>query len=107
MGRCRELSATTPNRPRATTSSASSLSEEGSRRSSPSSRSSSKHRAGRYRAPVRPGTIEVLGQRAGSDGYYWQIGAVVAPTTFPSSGPGAKTGLTEFEVRLFQVSDSE
>jgi hypothetical protein len=54
-----------------------------------------------------PGWIEVLAQRAGSDGYYWQIGAVVAPTTFPSSGPGAKTGLTEFEVRLFQVSDSE
>jgi hypothetical protein len=51
----------------------------------------------------QPG-FEVLAQRAGSDGYYWEIGAVVAPTTFPSSGPAHTTGLTKFEVRLFQVS---
>lgn len=52
----------------------------------------------------QPG-IEVLAQRAGSDGYYWEIGAVVSSSTFPSSGPGHTTGLTQFEVRLFQVSD--
>jgi hypothetical protein len=54
----------------------------------------------------QPG-FEVLAQRAGSDGYYWEIGAVVSPTTFPSSGPAQKTGLTQFEIRLFQVSDSD
>jgi hypothetical protein len=54
----------------------------------------------------QPG-FEVLAQRAGSDGYYWEIGAVVSPTTFPSSGPAKSTGLTKFEIRLFQVSDSD
>jgi hypothetical protein len=53
----------------------------------------------------QPG-FEVLAQRAGSDGYYWEIGAVVSPTTFPSSGTARSTGVTKFEVRLFQVSDS-
>jgi hypothetical protein len=57
-------------------------------------------------AKDQPG-YQVLAQRAGSDGYYWEIGAVVTDTTFPSSGPGAKSGLTHFEVRLLQVSDSE
>jgi hypothetical protein len=57
-------------------------------------------------AKNQPG-FEVLAQRAGSDGYYWEVGAVVAPTTFPTSGPAAKTGQTQFEIRLFQVSDSE
>lgn len=56
-------------------------------------------------AKNQPG-IEVLAERAGSDGYYWEIGAVVAPTTFPSSGPAAKTGITKYEVTLFQVSDT-
>jgi len=50
---------------------------------------------------------EVLAQRAGSDANYWQIGAVVSPTTFPTSGAGAKSGVTQFEIRLFQISDSE
>ena len=57
-------------------------------------------------AKDQPG-YEVLAERAGSDGYYWEIGAVVTATTFPSSGPGAKTGVTQFEVRLFQVSDQD
>jgi hypothetical protein len=56
-------------------------------------------------ARSQPG-FEVLAQRGGLDGYYWQIGAVVTPTTFPKSGVGSKTGLTSFEVRLYQVSDS-
>jgi hypothetical protein len=51
--------------------------------------------------------FEVLAQRAGDDGYYWEIGAVVSPTTFPKSGPYVKTGLTQFEIRLYQESDSD
>jgi hypothetical protein len=54
----------------------------------------------------QPG-FEVLAQRAGSDGYYWEIGAVVSPTAFPLSGAARSTGVTKFEVRLFQVSDSD
>ncbi|MGO9341582.1 MAG: hypothetical protein ACLP6E_03540 [Acidimicrobiales bacterium] len=53
----------------------------------------------------QPG-YEVLAQRAGSDGYYWEIGAVVSPTSFTSSAANA-TGVTSFEVRLFQVSDTD
>ena len=56
-------------------------------------------------AKDQPG-FEVLAQRAGSDGFYWEIGTVVTPTVFTASGPGAKDGLTHFEIRLFQVSDS-
>jgi hypothetical protein len=56
-------------------------------------------------AKDQPG-FEVLAQRAGSDGFYWEIGAVVTPTVFAATGPGAKNGLTHFEIRLFQVSDS-
>jgi len=53
----------------------------------------------------QPG-YEVLAQRAGSDGYYWEIGAVVSPTRFTSSSANP-TGETSFEVRLFQVSDTD
>ncbi len=53
----------------------------------------------------QPG-FEVLAQRAGSDGYYWEIGAVVSPTSFTSS-PANTTGVTPFEIRLFQVSDTD
>ena len=38
-----------------------------------------------------PGALEVLGKLAGSDGYYWEMGATVNATTFParwsSAGP--------------------
>ena len=36
------------------------------------------------RGPARndPGALEVLGKLAGSDGYYWQMGATVDATTF-------------------------
>lgn len=57
------------------------------------------------KAKDQPG-FEVLAQRAGSDGFYWELGAVVTTTVFPPSGPAATTGLTHFEIRLFQVSDS-
>ncbi len=29
-----------------------------------------------------PGALEVLGKLAGTDGYYWQMGATIPPTTF-------------------------
>jgi hypothetical protein len=52
-----------------------------------------------------PGALEVLGKLAGSDGYYWEMGATVNATTFPTGGP--PRGTTHFTVRLFQVSDPE
>ncbi len=52
-----------------------------------------------------PGALEVLGKLAGSDGYYWEMGATVDATTFPSGGP--PRGTTQFTVRLFQVPDPE
>jgi hypothetical protein len=63
------------------------------------------HVESKANAKDQPG-FEVLAQRAGSDGFYWEIGAVITATVFPSTGPGAKTGLTHFEIRLFQVSDA-
>jgi hypothetical protein len=50
-----------------------------------------------------PGAIEVLGKLAGSDSYYWEMGAVIAPTTFGKGAPAA--GSTRFTVRLLQVPD--
>jgi hypothetical protein len=49
--------------------------------------------------------IEVLGKLAGSDGFYWEMGAVIHPTTFGSHAP--PTGWTQFTVRLFQVPDPD
>jgi hypothetical protein len=50
-----------------------------------------------------PGATEVLGKLAGSDGWYWEMGAVIAPTTF---GPGAPpAGQTNVTIRLFQQPD--
>jgi hypothetical protein len=45
---------------------------------------------------------EVLGTKAGDDGNYWEIGAVISPTTFTGTG---SSDITAFTVRLFQVSD--
>ena len=61
----------------------------------------------------RPGTIEVLGKQAGDDGWYWEIGALVAPTTFgppgtaSTAGASGATGTTRFTIRLYQVSDEQ
>jgi hypothetical protein len=52
-----------------------------------------------------PGALEVLGKLAGTDGYYWELGATVNATTFPAGGP--PRGTTHFTVRLFQVPDPE
>ncbi len=56
-------------------------------------------------AANNPGALEVLGKLAGSDGYYWEMGATVSPTTFRKGGP--PRGVTDFTVRLFQVPDPE
>ena len=39
-------------------------------------------------AAHHPDTIEVLGKLAGTDGYYWEMGAIVPPTTFAPGVPG-------------------
>jgi hypothetical protein len=52
-----------------------------------------------------PGALEVLGKLAGSDGYYWDMGATVNATTFSPGGP--PRGTTHFTVRLFQEDDSD
>jgi hypothetical protein len=46
--------------------------------------------------------FEVLGQKAGDDGWYWEMGAVIASTTFTS---GSKAQTTPFTIRIFQVPD--
>ena len=54
--------------------------------------------------------MEILGKQAGNDGWYWEMGVIVLPTTFGGAGTGA-TGAapetTRFTVRLFQVADEE
>ncbi len=54
-------------------------------------------------ASHNPGAIQVLGKLAGDDGYYWEMGAVIEPTTFPAGAP--PTGDTDYTVRLFQLPD--
>lgn len=48
------------------------------------------------------GSVEVLAQHPGSDGYYWEVGVVVLPT---GSALGSATPSTHFELRLFVVSN--
>jgi hypothetical protein len=50
-----------------------------------------------------PGALEVLGKLAGEDGYYWEMGATINPTSFGNGAPA--TGWTNFTVRLLQQSD--
>jgi hypothetical protein len=52
-----------------------------------------------------PGGTEVLGKLAGSDGFYWELGAVISRTTFGPDDPPA--GSTDFTIRLFQVPDPD
>src|SRR5580698_529695 len=52
-----------------------------------------------------PGALEVLGKLAGSDGFYWEMGAVISATSFGTNAPAA--GDTQFTVRLFQVPDPD
>jgi hypothetical protein len=52
-----------------------------------------------------PNAIEVLGKLAGTDGFYWEEGVTVQPTSFAKGAPA--TGDTSFTVRLLQQSDPE
>ncbi len=53
------------------------------------------------------GALEVLGKIAGDDGWYWEMGATVSPSTFATTaaGPGTGPATTRVTVRLYQVSD--
>jgi hypothetical protein len=54
-----------------------------------------------------PRDLQVLGKMAGDDGWYWEMGATVSPTTFANTaaGPGTGPATTPFTIRLYQVSD--
>ncbi len=52
-----------------------------------------------------PGAFEVLGKKAGSDGFFWEMGAVISPTTFGAGAPPG--GTTPFILRLFQQPDPD
>jgi hypothetical protein len=56
-------------------------------------------------ADHNPGAVEVLGKKAGTDGFYWEMGAVTSATTFGPHAP--PRGETRFIVRLFQVPDPD
>lgn len=60
------------------------------------------HVSGSGPATGVPGGVEVLGVKAGSDGWYWELGAVVSPTTFAGT-----RNTTPFLLRLFQVPDPQ
>jgi hypothetical protein len=52
-----------------------------------------------------PTTLEVLGKLPGTDGFYWEMGATVEPTSFRAGGPAH--GVTAFTVRLLQEGDEQ
>jgi hypothetical protein len=56
-------------------------------------------------ADHHPGSLEVLAKKAGSDGFYWEMAAVVSPTTFGPKAPAA--GVTSFTLELFQQPDPD
>jgi hypothetical protein len=49
------------------------------------------------------GGLEVLAKKAGSDGFYWELGAVISPTSFGGNAPAA--GTTSFTLELVQEPD--
>jgi hypothetical protein len=51
------------------------------------------------------GGLEVLGKKAGSDGFYWELGAVISPTSFGAGTPAA--GATSFSLQLLQEQDDD
>jgi hypothetical protein len=51
------------------------------------------------------GGLEVLGKKAGSDGFYWELGAVISPTSFGKGAPAA--GDTSFTLELLQEQDPD
>ena len=58
----------------------------------------------RPEAPHGTPGYRIVGQHPSSDGYEWEIGLTVAPTTF-GSGAGQPLDTTSFTVRLFAVTD--
>jgi hypothetical protein len=60
-----------------------------------------------------PQAEELLARQAGDDGWYWEIGVVVSPSTFGTGAGAAKGGVagstdtTSVTIRLFQVADEE
>lgn len=57
-------------------------------------------------APRDAPGFEILGQIAGTDGYYWEIGVTVSPTAYPRGSASSATGSTGFTLRLFAVDDA-
>jgi hypothetical protein len=51
------------------------------------------------------GGIEVLAEKAGDDGWYWEEGAVISPTTF--SGTSGARESTAFTIEVFEVPDAD
>jgi hypothetical protein len=45
---------------------------------------------------------QLVGQIAGDDGFYWQVGVIVSPSTFGALGT---SDVTRFTIRLLQVGD--
>ena len=54
-------------------------------------------------ARAQRGATEVLAQRPSSDGWYWEVGVVVSPTTF---GGGAAPETTRFVLDLYEMPDA-
>ena len=52
-----------------------------------------------------PRSLEVLGKLAGTDGYFWEMGATISPTSFGHGAPAA--GETDFTIRLLQQNDDQ
>jgi hypothetical protein len=52
-----------------------------------------------------PGALVVLGKKAGSDGFYWEMGAVISATAFGSGAPAG--GTTSFSLELYQQPDPD
>jgi hypothetical protein len=60
-------------------------------------------------SPAQGGTYRIIAQHPASDGYEWELGATLSPTTFTSSVPGMsvpKSGVTPLTLRLFAISDA-
>ena len=49
------------------------------------------------------GGLEILGKQAGSDGFYWEMGTIISPTSFGNGAPAA--GATSFTIELVQEPD--
>ncbi len=56
-------------------------------------------------AQHNPNAFEVVGKKAGSDGFYWETGAIISATTFGSGAPAG--GTTSFSLELIQQPDPD